>query len=104
MGIFCTVNLNQLKKAGIEVENAKTICQLGQEIFFGSEAKGDSPSHVTLPVRCPQGSKPIGTWHSHPGGVAEPSAQDISEMRRKGFRHMCISSDTETRCYEIRQR
>ena len=104
-GLYCTFRQPQGRG---EVESAKTICQLGQEIFFGSQAKGDSSTSVRLHIGCPEGGKAVGIWHSHPGpgGVAEPSPQDISEMLRaeqsKGMKYMCISSDLEISCYEVR--
>ena len=84
------------------VEEARTICQLGNELLWGNQARGDSPINVRLrPITCPGGGKPIGVWHSHPGGKAEPSLQDIAEMKRVGLPYMCISSDTEIACYKV---
>jgi len=101
--LFCKVNLCQAKRLGIDVnEHAKTICQLGRELLWGSEANGSSPYNVTLRTGCPEGGKPVGIFHTHPGGVAEPSAQDLAEMRRAGLEHLCISDDNVTKCYRVK--
>lgn len=103
MSIFCKVDLCQARQFGLDVnEEARTICQLGREILWGSEAKGSSPYNVTLHTSCPEGGKPIGTHHTHPGGKAEPSAQDLAEMRRVGLPTLCISADFVTKCFAVK--
>ena len=81
-------------------EEARTLCLRGNELVWGTQAKGGSHS-VTLNARCPEGSEVIGTWHSHPQGLAEPSPQDTIELKKAGHRFMCISSDEELACYKL---
>lgn len=59
---------------------------------------------VSIPIACPPAFQPVGTWHTHPGGVPEPSPQDWEMTRRHGLRHLCITvPDTgQTRCYDAR--
>ena len=80
-------------------EYAKTICMRGDEVFWGSEAKG-GPLLVRLHTSCPDG-KAIGVIHSHPGGTSEPSPQDISETLRAKLPWLCVHGERELACYKI---
>lgn len=105
MSIYCLrpINLRQPQQPSTKaVEEAATICQLGQRLLWGSRAKGTSPTSVSLFTSCPKGGKPIGVHHTHPGGRAEPSLQDIAAMKRAELRHLCISDDSITRCFQVR--
>ena len=70
------------------------------KIVRGGQAEG-GPNAVTIPKGCPAGSQPIGTYHSHPGGVAYPSSQDIETILANGLRYACIGvpETGELACY-----
>jgi proteasome lid subunit RPN8/RPN11 len=85
-----------------ENESAFTICLTPEgNLTRGSQAQGDSPYHVSLPISCPSNCKTVGIWHRHPGGDTEPSHADIAEALRLRIKHLCITSDSETKCHEI---
>lgn len=100
MSIFCF----RRNKPGDEVEQAGTICQIGNQLVWGTMATGTRTS-VKLGIGCPEGGKPIGIFHTHPGGTSDPSPQDIAEFKRAysrhGIRKFCIKNG-ELRCFEIR--
>ena len=100
--LFNQVNLCQARRGSTTVEEAKTICQRGNEIIWGNQSKGETPYNVRLNVGCPPGSTPIGTWHSHPGGTTKPSGKDIAEMQRMGLENLCISDDQTTKCFKVK--
>lgn len=85
-------------------EVAKTICQRNGEIFWGSTASG-SPWAVTLNIACPAGSRPIGVFHSHPGGKAVLSRQDVIELARakrtQGIHYGCVAGKDKLECYKL---
>lgn len=84
-------------------ETAFTICQdLSGQLVRGSEAIGDSITHVNITPSCPTGCKTLGLFHTHPAGIPEASAADIFEMRRLGLKQLCISSGDILRCQEVR--
>lgn len=88
-------------------ETAITLCQLGNMLLRGSEAKGSDPWSVNVRVSCPHGGKPIGIFHTHPlagGGEPVPSAQDISEAKRLNLSVLCVSVPEKniTKCYKVR--
>ena len=58
-----------------------------------------TPNRVGITVACPPGSDFIGLAHTHPGGVAEPSALDKRTAKEHGAAVMCIASDTELACF-----
>lgn len=97
--------LRQPRPADQKNESAFTICLTPEgSLTRGSESQGDSPFHVSIPMSCPADCRPIGIWHSHPGGDTEPSRADITEALRLKIRHLCITSDEVTRCHEVSNR
>lgn len=56
---------------------------------------------VDISLECPPESELFGTFHTHPGGTAEPSPQDREMTRRHGLKQLCIGvPDTgELKCY-----
>jgi len=81
-------------------EIAKTICLRDGEVFWGNESRGE-PLSVRLRTSCPNGEQ-IGVFHSHPGGISEPSQQDISEMLRAKLPFLCILGEEALSCYRIK--
>ena len=67
-------------------------------IAFGPWATG-TPTSVQVEVGCPPGMDFLGIYHTHPGGVAQPSAQDIQSGLAVNAKHLCISADGDLRCY-----
>ena len=79
-------------------EHGFVICNVDGELVRGSESVG-SRYGVSLNTRCPRGTR-CASFHTHPGGVAEPSLADI----REGHKHkmdICIGvpESGEVRCY-----
>ena len=82
-------------------EVGAAICRLPSGgIVFGPKAEG-TPMSVSVPIQCPPGSSFAGIWHTHPGGVAVPSKQDLRSGRSVGAKRLCITvpETGETRCY-----
>ena len=98
MGNYC---FRQIKPASEmdASEIAKTICLCDGKSFWGSEARGE-PLSVRLRTSCPNGEQ-IGLFHSHPGGTAEPSSQDINEMLRAKLPYLCILGEEALSCYRV---
>ena len=101
MSIYC---FKQVKPSR-EVEIARTICRREDgQLVWGSEATGDATS-VRLVLRCSEGSKPFGIFHSHPLGTSEPSSQDLMEFERafhlQGIARFCIKNG-KLSCYQVR--
>ena len=84
-----------------EVGAAICACNKTGEVTLGAMAIGPDQYTVSVPISCPSGHRAIGVWHTHPGGVAEPSQADRRQMRQLGLKHACITvPDTgETRCH-----
>lgn len=84
-----------------EVERGYTLCKNGR-LKKGIEVKGDTNS-VSIPIRCPAGSKPAALMHTHPGGTLTPSPLDIKTMHEKGL-PICIRAGNKVKCYKPKQR
>ena len=67
-------------------------------LTHGPVARG-TRENVNVPIRCPAGSTFEGIYHTHPGGVPLPSAQDIRAALEVGARTMCIQSDHKLNCF-----
>lgn len=84
-------------------ETGFTICSNGA-LRRGPEATGHRYG-VRVDIQCPVG-KPVGIFHTHPGGVPEPSDADITEAQRFNIPYLCIGVP-ETgiiRCHRVRRR
>lgn len=93
------------KNSGGPVERGFTGCAMPDgRLAHGPIATG-TPTSVSIPVACPPGGEPQFLWHSHPGGVAYPSKQDIKSTREVGLRDLCITvpEQGETRCFRLRR-
>lgn len=60
-----------------------------------------TPTRVDIPIQCPPGSDFEVMVHTHPGGVAEPSALDMRTAQRFGATASCIASDSELKCHPV---
>ena len=82
-------------------EVGASICQKpnGQYVF-GPKATG-TPTSVNVPVSCPAGSKFVGIYHTHPGGIPVPSPMDLTSGRSVNAKLLCIKvpETGQTRCY-----
>lgn len=95
----------QLQGLPLDREIGKALCVgPGGELAGGPVAEGHYYG-VTIPIQCPPRHQVIGTWHTHPGGVVEPSEEDWQMTRSKGFRFMCITvpESGETQCYDAKR-
>lgn len=88
-----------------DYETAFTICGRDNQLVRGSGGAGGQYA-VSLDIGCPDGYKPLGIWHSHPRGNAQPSSADIAEMKKLGLEHLCISvpQTKELQCHRIPKR
>ena len=93
-----------LKQRLPPMETGFSLCRTRQgALVNGPEATG-TPNRVEIPVSCPAGSQFTGLFHTHPSGVALPSATDIASARKVNAKVLCISSDSETRCQKMGMR
>ena len=68
------------------------------QIVFGPWSEG-TPTSVKVNGTCPPGMTFLGIYHTHPGGVAQPSAQDIKSGLAVNAKHLCIEADGDLRCW-----
>lgn len=68
------------------------------KIVHGPVREG-TPTSVGIVMKCPVGSDFIGLAHTHPGGVATPSAQDWRSARNVDASVLCIDADGDLRCH-----
>jgi proteasome lid subunit RPN8/RPN11 len=88
------------------VEHGFTICQDAHGDFAkGPEAVGTRIS-VGIDVKCPDGYRATGLFHTHPGGTTDPSPTDIKSAKRLGISHLCIGvpETGEVACHDITRR
>lgn len=80
-------------------ETGFAICRTPTGRLVNGPVSTGSPTRVDIHVACPPGSRFEGLFHTHPGGVAQPSPMDIAAARQTGAAHQCILSDSEMRCF-----
>ena len=73
------------------------------DLAFGPWSEG-TPVGVDITVKCPPGTNFLGIYHTHPNGVAAPSAQDIKSGLAVNAKYLCISvpGEGDLRCYRKR--
>ena len=88
-----------MAQATNEVGFALCRAQSGQ-LTRGPVAEG-TPVGVNIPVSCPSGTRFVGLFHTHPGGVAAPSDKDLRAGQATGSRNLCIlvPESGELACY-----
>ena len=68
------------------------------QIAFGPWSEG-TPTGVGVQIQCPPGMDFLGIYHTHPGGVAQPSALDIQTGLAVNAKHLCINADGDLQCW-----
>jgi len=81
-------------------EVGAAICCDARRCVLGPLSAG-TRTRVEVNLKCPPGMRPVGTIHTHPGGLPLPSQMDIENLRRAGLRVSCIVAETGARCYLI---
>ena len=85
-------------------EIGAAVCRFpGGRLAFGPWARG-TPTSVNVPLQCPPGATLSSIYHTHPGGVAYPSDQDVASARQAGVKSLCINADGDLKCFRASQR
>ena len=77
------------------------LCQLPNGDLARGPVSWGTPTSVDIQLQCPSGSKFLGLGHSHPGGVAYPSDQDIKSGFESNSQFLAIQSDSELRIFPL---
>lgn len=85
-------------------EVGRTICRTQEGRLTGGPLVMGDPRSVRIPIMCPVGARFEGLFHTHPGGAVTPSRTDVNSARKFGAKVLCITNDTQTRCFTIRGR
>ena len=88
----------------MEVEYGAPLCANGK-IVLGKISKG-TRNRVLVDLKCPKGTKAVGTIHTHPGlgDRAYLSTADIVNLRKAGLSIGCVSSGKITRCFTVKRK
>ena len=72
-------------------EHGYTICRnAAGELSRGPKTIGDR-YNVAIDVSCPHGARPIGLFHTHPGGTTNPSQADLDQAAKFHVDYLCIA-------------
>ena len=84
-------------------EVGASVCRFPSgRLAFGPWSSG-TPTSVNVSVECPPGARFESIYHTHPGGVAYPSAQDVASARKVGAQSLCINADGDLKCFRVRK-
>lgn len=87
----------------MEREVGFVVCKTKKGGHIRGKTAVGSHDAVTIPVKCPPGSKPVAIHHSHPSGSVQPSSQDIKTAREFNL-PVCIRGGRKIKCYKPRRR
>jgi len=89
----------------MEVERGAALCCSKTKCVLGKKSTG-TRTRVLVSLKCPKGTKPIGTIHSHPGpgDRAYLSNPDIANLQKAGLSVGCVTSGEITRCFRIKKK
>ena len=79
------------------------LCQLADgQVIPGVVVTGDLMG-VSIPLRCPPGAVPMGTFHTHPQGRLMPSPDDIRAAMQTNIKRLCIGQPETglVRCWDV---
>ncbi len=82
-------------------EHGHSLCERGGVITKGPTVGGDAHS-VSIPLKCPKGSRVVGVHHTHPGGSLSLSEQDKKTAHDKKLSLVCVKARGKTKCYRFR--
>ena len=85
----------------MEVEVGAPLCANGK-IVLGKISKG-THNRVMVSLKCPPGTKVVGTIHTHPGGKSELSSADIINLRKANLKIGCVTGRQGLKCYKIKK-
>ena len=77
------------------------LCQQPDGSYVNGPVAEGTPVSVNIPIRCPSGTKFVGLYHTHPGGVPYPSNTDIQSAARVRAAQLCIEvpETGQTNCF-----
>lgn len=78
-----------------------SLCQRPDGALVRGPVSWGTPTSVEIMLQCPSGAEFVGLGHSHPGGVAFPSDQDIKSGIESGARFLAIQSDYDFNVFPI---
>ena len=79
------------------------ICLLPNGNLVRGPVSHGTPTSVEIQLRCQQGARFVGLGHTHPGGVAYPSRQDIKSGLESKSEFLAIKSDNDIGFFPIRR-
>lgn len=82
-------------------EVGSPICCSPKRCVLGKKSIG-THNRVLIDLKCPPGTKVVGTHHSHPEGQSELSTPDIVNLRKAGLSIGCVTGKQGLKCYKIR--
>jgi hypothetical protein len=84
----------------MEVERGAVICCSNKKCTLGPMSKG-TRNRVMINLKCPKGTRSVGTWHTHPGGHSYPSPTDVRNLQKAGLNMSCVTGGQGLKCYRI---
>ena len=82
-------------------EVGAVMCKMGNRKYLGKKVQGKDKWGVDVPLNCGGGTVE-GVWHTHPGGIAEPSEPDWRQAKQHNLKTMCITAvPGPTKCYNV---
>jgi len=86
-----------------DVECGFLICKGGNRLVKGPVVCG-GPTSVTIPMSCPEGTRPWALTHTHLSGNPVLSETDKQTGRTHGISFVCTkTAKYGTRCYRIKR-
>jgi len=82
-----------------EVEWGRVIC-CNHKCTLGKLSRG-TPTSVIIDMRCPKGSRAVGSWHTHPSSSSRLSPADWRNLRKAKMKVGCVSGREGLKCYKI---
>lgn len=80
-----------------------SLCEADDGKLHAGPISEGTPTSVRIPISCPTNTRLVGLHHTHPGGIAQPSATDIKSARKVGVEVLCIDADGDLACFRVRR-
>ena len=77
------------------------LCRMPTGKLATGPVSSGTPTRVDIAASCPPGGTLVGLFHTHPGGIAYPSAMDVRAAKKVRAPNLCILSDSQLGCYKV---
>lgn len=88
----------------MEKECAFVVCKDRRGNYRKGASACGSRNSVSVPMKCPEGTKAVALSHNHPSGNINLSNTDKATGHKHKLSHVCVRAGRGLKCHRIQRR